>query len=49
MVKLLQEIEQCRKEMIKLSITHDLTSEDMIESSQKLDELLNQYQKRTAG
>ena len=49
MVKLLQEIEQCRKEMIKLSITQGLNSEDVIKSSQKLDDLLNKYQKKIAG
>lgn len=48
-VKLLEEIEKYRQEMIQLSKTHGLTSEDVVRSSQKLDELLNEYQKRIAG
>ncbi|MEN2467931.1 aspartyl-phosphate phosphatase Spo0E family protein [Ornithinibacillus sp. FSL M8-0202] len=41
---LLQEIEQCRKEMITLSNKYKLTSEVVVETSKKLDNLLNQYQ-----
>ncbi len=41
---LLQEIEQCRKEMITLSNKNKLTSEVVVETSKKLDNLLNQYQ-----
>lgn len=42
---LLEKIEECRKEMILLSDNHDLTSEAVITSSMKLDELINLYQK----
>ncbi|WP_156291614.1 aspartyl-phosphate phosphatase Spo0E family protein [Oceanobacillus salinisoli] len=42
---LLEKIEECREEMILLSDNHDLTSEAVISSSMKLDELINQYQK----
>ncbi|MFS0674922.1 aspartyl-phosphate phosphatase Spo0E family protein [Ornithinibacillus sp. 179-J 7C1 HS] len=41
---LLQEIEQCRKEMITLSNKYKLTSEVVVATSKKLDNLLNQYQ-----
>ncbi|GAA0594193.1 hypothetical protein GCM10009001_07890 [Virgibacillus siamensis] len=41
---LLEKIEQCRNEMIILSSDHELTSEIVIESSKKLDDLLNTYQ-----
>jgi hypothetical protein len=44
MDKLLLQIEQCRKEMITLSDTYKLTSEVVVETSKKLDYLLNQYQ-----
>ncbi|MHA6253163.1 aspartyl-phosphate phosphatase Spo0E family protein [Oceanobacillus sp. CAU 1775] len=44
---LLKEIESCRREMISLSYYHELTSDIMIESSMKLDELINKYQKYT--
>lgn len=42
---LIEKIEACREEMISLSTTHDLTSEAVIASSVKLDELINAYQK----
>ena len=42
---LIEKIEECREEMISLSITHDLTSEAVIASSVKLDQLINTYQK----
>lgn len=42
---LLEKIEECRKEMILLSDDHDLTSEAVISSSMRLDELINLYQK----
>lgn len=41
---LLNEIESCRKEMIALSYYHELTSEKMLESSMKLDKLIDKYQ-----
>ena len=41
---LLEKIEACRKEMISLSHSHSLTSEVVISSSTKLDELINEYQ-----
>ncbi|HAM79514.1 aspartyl-phosphate phosphatase Spo0E family protein [Ornithinibacillus bavariensis] len=41
---LLQKIEQCRKEMIALSGSYKLSSEVMVETSKKLDHLLNEYQ-----
>jgi len=46
---LLKEIEQCRKEMIKLSIIHGLTSDVVVQSSQRLDRLINEYQKQSAS
>ncbi|WP_085993611.1 aspartyl-phosphate phosphatase Spo0E family protein [Oceanobacillus senegalensis] len=42
---LLEKIEECREEMILLSDSHDLTSEAVISSSMKLDELINEYQR----
>ncbi|WP_245799116.1 aspartyl-phosphate phosphatase Spo0E family protein [Virgibacillus siamensis] len=41
---ILEKIEQYRDEMIILSNDHGLTSEIVIESSKKLDDLLNTYQ-----
>ncbi|MFD2759906.1 aspartyl-phosphate phosphatase Spo0E family protein [Lentibacillus juripiscarius] len=41
---LLKKIEQCRKEMLNMSSQYGLTSQAVIQSSQRLDELLNQYQ-----
>ncbi len=41
---LLEEIEQCRKEMIALSDSYPLTSEVVVKSSIKLDALINEYQ-----
>ncbi|WP_010099565.1 aspartyl-phosphate phosphatase Spo0E family protein [Ornithinibacillus scapharcae] len=46
---LLQKIEQCRKEMIALSDTYHLTSEVVVETSKKLDLLLNEYQLSNAS
>ncbi|MDY0395009.1 Spo0E family sporulation regulatory protein-aspartic acid phosphatase [Virgibacillus halophilus] len=43
---LLKEIEICRKEMIALANEHGLNSESVIHCSKKLDDLLNQYQKK---
>ncbi|WP_083443537.1 aspartyl-phosphate phosphatase Spo0E family protein [Ornithinibacillus contaminans] len=43
---LLQKIEQCRKELIALSVSHHLTSDVMVEASRKLDKLLNEYRVR---
>ncbi|WP_082918258.1 aspartyl-phosphate phosphatase Spo0E family protein [Oceanobacillus sp. Castelsardo] len=42
---LLEKIENCRKEMILLSNNQDLTSEAVVSSSMRLDELINLYQK----
>lgn len=41
---LLKKIEQCREEMIQLSNSYGINSEIVIQSSKKLDDLLNQYQ-----
>lgn len=41
---LLQKIEQCREEMLTLSRSHALTSEALVTSSVKLDQLINEYQ-----
>ncbi|WP_246206687.1 aspartyl-phosphate phosphatase Spo0E family protein [Virgibacillus ihumii] len=41
---LLEKIEECRDEMMILSNHHGLTSEIVIESSKRLDNLLNTYQ-----
>lgn len=41
---LLEKIEECRHEMIALSDSHELTSEAVIASSIKLDNLINEYQ-----
>ncbi|TQS71066.1 aspartyl-phosphate phosphatase Spo0E family protein [Ornithinibacillus gellani] len=49
MVKLLQEIEQCRKEMIELGVAHGLTSDIVVQSSKKLDHLLVTYQRQHFG
>ena len=42
---LIEKIEACREEMIALSYTYDLTSDAVISSSMKLDQLINEYQK----
>lgn len=49
MCKLLNEIEQCRTEMIKLSYSYPLTSEIVVQTSRKLDELINEYQTNVAN
>jgi len=41
----MKKIEECREEMISLSSTNELTSEAVIASSVRLDELINKYQK----
>ena len=41
---LLKKIEACRHEMISLGDYHELTSETVIASSTKLDQLINEYQ-----
>ncbi|GGN65646.1 aspartyl-phosphate phosphatase Spo0E family protein [Oceanobacillus indicireducens] len=41
---LLEKIEACRQELIALSYHHELTSQAVIESSMKLDTLINKYQ-----
>lgn len=43
---LLNQIEQCRHELIKLSNLHELNSAIVIQTSKRLDDLLNQYQMR---
>nr|WP_209482260.1 aspartyl-phosphate phosphatase Spo0E family protein [Virgibacillus litoralis] len=40
---LLEKIEDCRDTLISLSNTHGLTSEIVIQTSKKLDKLLNEY------
>lgn len=42
--QLLAEIEKCRKDMIALSDTHELTSKEIISQSEQLDKLINDYQ-----
>lgn len=42
--KLLNEIEECRQEMLELSSKYALNSEAVILISKKLDKLLNKYQ-----
>ncbi|WP_163971419.1 aspartyl-phosphate phosphatase Spo0E family protein [Oceanobacillus halotolerans] len=44
---LLQKIEDCRKEMIMLSSSYEMTSEIVVQSSKKLDALINEYQNNT--
>ena len=41
---LLEQIEDCRRELISLSNHHELTSKAVIESSMKLDTLIYEYQ-----
>jgi len=41
---LLKKIEACRQEMTSLYASHSLTSDVMIESSMRLDKLINKYQ-----
>lgn len=41
---LLKKIEQCRAEMIMLSHSYRMTDDIVVQSSKKLDALLNQYQ-----
>ncbi|MCF3943833.1 aspartyl-phosphate phosphatase Spo0E family protein [Oceanobacillus alkalisoli] len=41
---LLEKIETCRQELVALSYHHELTSQAVIESSMKLDTLINKYQ-----
>lgn len=42
--QLLEKIEECRHEMILLSQSYELTSEAVIATSVKLDNLINDYQ-----
>ncbi|MFS0749458.1 Spo0E family sporulation regulatory protein-aspartic acid phosphatase [Oceanobacillus sp. 1P07AA] len=42
---LFEEIEQCRKEMLDLYGKYDLTSDTVISTSMKLDQLMNDYEK----
>lgn len=46
---LLEKIEDCRKEMITLSDLYGMTSEVVIQTSKKLDILLNEYQGTSAN
>jgi hypothetical protein len=41
--KLLQDIEECRKEMVQLASRTSLSSHRVIEASTRLDSLLNKY------
>jgi hypothetical protein len=43
--KLLKRIEALRKRLNKLGLTHNLVDEEVVEVSQQLDRLLNEYQK----
>lgn len=45
---LLEKIEICREEMITLSDLYGMTSEVVIQTSKKLDGLLNEYQDNSA-
>ncbi len=40
-----EEIEQCRREMLDLYGKYDLTSDTVITTSMKLDQLMNDYEK----
>ncbi|WP_081922161.1 aspartyl-phosphate phosphatase Spo0E family protein [Oceanobacillus jeddahense] len=42
------EIEQCRQEMLALSEEHGLESEHVLASSEKLDELIYAYLKKSS-
>lgn len=44
---LLKQIEQCRAEMITLSHSYPMTDEVVVQSSKRLDDLLNEYQNKT--
>ncbi|MCD5325766.1 MULTISPECIES: aspartyl-phosphate phosphatase Spo0E family protein [Pontibacillus] len=44
--ELLNEIEMCRNEMIQLSSSLPLSSQEVIEASSRLDGLLNEYEAR---
>jgi hypothetical protein len=44
---LLKQIEQCRAEMITLSYSYPMTDDVVVQSSKRLDDLLNQYQNKT--
>ncbi|MUK89327.1 Spo0E family sporulation regulatory protein-aspartic acid phosphatase [Ornithinibacillus sp. L9] len=46
---LLKKIEKCRREMIALSFSHGLTSEAVVQTSKRLDALLNEYQRKKVG
>lgn len=43
MENLLKKIEECRHEIMRLSYSHDLTSEIIVQTSEKMDMLLNDY------
>ncbi|MFD2043370.1 aspartyl-phosphate phosphatase Spo0E family protein [Ornithinibacillus salinisoli] len=43
---LLKKIEKCRREMITLSFSKGLTSEAVVQTSKRLDALLNEYQRK---
>ncbi|MGE6256294.1 Spo0E family sporulation regulatory protein-aspartic acid phosphatase [Heyndrickxia sporothermodurans] len=40
---LARKIEDCRKEMISLALDHSLTDEQVVSTSIRLDQLLNEY------
>ncbi|WP_284141603.1 MULTISPECIES: aspartyl-phosphate phosphatase Spo0E family protein [unclassified Virgibacillus] len=43
---LLKEIEQCREKMIALGALYGLTADIVVQYSKRLDDLLNEYQKK---
>ncbi len=43
--KLLKRIEELRKKLNKFALTRDLIDSEVVEVSQQLDSLLNQYQR----
>ncbi|MDQ7093810.1 aspartyl-phosphate phosphatase Spo0E family protein [Desulfosporosinus sp. PR] len=46
--KLLKRIEVLRRKLNKFGLTHDLIDREVVEISQQLDSLLNQYQRITS-
>lgn len=46
--KLLKRIEALRKKLNKLGLTRNLVDDEVVEVSQQLDKVLNQYQRVTA-
>ena len=46
--KILKRIEALRKRLNQLGLTHSLIDDEVVEVSQQLDRLLNEYQRVTA-